>query len=264
MSKELLNQENLTRDIIAAAETHAASITQSFEERFWPYATADEKKKGLPDLGLAVLLLARAAADKREKAIAAVAEHEKELSDDDPHRRKRDGATSALTTLTVNIRGSIDNIYGESGIKLFGLSGRTLTDPKPLLEHARKLLGRLKDKDLAWPEPVHEGVTVNPAVWVSKLEPLIAELDEALTKVAIEEREAQVTGTAKNKALAELDEVLVPAGDLTATGLLLAGQVELAERIWPTVRRPRGSAADAGGAPAKPKEGKAPSPPAGG
>jgi hypothetical protein len=98
-------------------------------------------------------------------------------------------------------------------------------------------------------------VTIDKSVWIAKLLPLIQRLEEALKAVAVEEREAQVTSDAKNRALRELDEVLDPAGDLIATGLELIGRQDLAERIWPTVRRSR--ATPVGG-------GVEPEPPAGG
>jgi hypothetical protein len=254
MSKEVIDRESLARDIIAAAETHAPGISQVFKARFAPYATEAEKKK-LPDLGLAVLLCARAVGEKRDEFIAKSEAHAKELSDDDAPRKARDSAKTELVAHLVSIRGSVDNVYGAAGLKALGLEGRTPTDPKPVLDHARRLAGRLQDKKLVWPAVIHEGVIIDKAVWIAKLLPIIQRLDEALKAVAVEEREAQVTSDAKNRALRELDEVLDPAGDLIGTGLELIGRQDLAERIWPTVRRSRGASASDGGTEPEPPVG---------
>lgn len=260
MSSSVVDRENAARAIISAAETHAATISQAFKDRFGAYAT-DAEKNNLPDLGLAVTLAARALAARRDDVIAKSQAHEKELSDDDTPRKERDAATAALVSLLVAIRGSIDNVYGAPGLKVLALEGRTPTDPKPVLDHARKVLGRLQDEGLVWPPATHDGVTIDKSVWIAKLAPLVEKLDTALQKVATEEREAQVTLSAKNKALQEFDAVLDPAGDLIATGLDLIGLDELAEKVWPKTRRSRGGTAPAAGAPANAGDGASPAAP---
>lgn len=257
MAKEIIERESLAREIIAAGTTHAPTITQAFKERFAPFATNAEKKK-LPDLGFAVALCTRALTSARDKALAAGEAHEKELSDDDAPRKARDSACEELVPLLVGIRGSVDNVYGGAGLRALGIERHTPSEPKPVLEHSRKLLKRLEDKNLALPKPVHDGVVIDKAVWIGKLKPLAAKLEAALEKVALEERQAQVTLAQKNQAVRELDMALTQAGDLIAVGLDLIGKPELAEKIWPKVKRARPAATEEPPAEEAPPSGVAP------
>jgi hypothetical protein len=245
MAKQVTDREHSAASVAAAAETHAERVSTAFSKRFGKYL---RKKETMPDVGFALTLVARALHETTATLVDASQKHDAELADDAAPREARDAATAELIALIVGIRATVDNVYGTAGIKGLGLDGRTPTDAKAILEHARKLLGRLEDPKLKWPKPVQDGVKIHPDVWVNKLKAPAARLEAARKDVVREEREAQATGDAKAKALAAHDELFGTGSAFISAALSLVGEQELADRTRPSARRAGTTAAEEDGA----------------
>ena len=188
-------------------------------------------------MGLALTLVARALRATSAALVEASRLHDAELADDAAPRAARDSATAELISLTVGIRSTIDTVYGQAGLKAAGLDGRTPTDSKAVLEHARNLIQRLADPGLIWPKALQSGVKLSPAVWISDLEGPVKRLGEARKDVAREEREAQATGSAKAKAMSTQDTTFSTGAGFISATLALVGERELAEKTRPSIRR---------------------------
>jgi hypothetical protein len=102
MAKLVTDRES-SAESVAAADTHSDKIQQAFEAQFHKHLRAKEK---MPDLGLALALVARALRATSESLIEA-----SRLNDAAP-REARDGATAELVSLTVGIRSTIDTRPG--------------------------------------------------------------------------------------------------------------------------------------------------------
>ena len=67
---------------------------------------------------------------------------------------------------------------------------------------------------------------------------LLERMEGLYAKVADEERQAQATLEAKNKAIAVYDHAFSITASLVSTLLNAAGEKELAKRVRPSARRP--------------------------
>jgi hypothetical protein len=228
--------------VAAAADTHVDTIRRAFEDQFGKHLRAKEK---MPDIGLALLLVGRALRATSASLVEASRVHDAELSDDAAPREARDGATAELVSLSVGIRSTVDTVYGQAGLKALGLDGRSPTDSKAILEHARNLIQRLEDPKLVWPKALQSGVKLTPGVWVRELEGPVKRLAEARRDVVREEREAQATGVAKAKAMSAHDTMFSGGAGFISTTLALVGEHDLAEKTRPSTRR-SGTTAAAG------------------
>jgi hypothetical protein len=133
--------------------------------------------------------------------------------------------------------GDHDRRRGQAGLKALGLDGRTPTDSRAILEHARNLIQRLSDPELIWPKPLQPGVKLSPAVWIGELEGPVKRLAEARKDVAREERELQATGVAKAKAMSAQDAMFSAGAGFISATLALVGERDLAGKTRPSTRR---------------------------
>ena len=147
MAKQVTDRESSAESVAAAAETHADTVRQAFEDQFGEHLVDKEK---MPDMGLAVLLVARALRATSEALVEASRVHDAELADYAAPRDARDSAAAELVSLTVGIRSTVDTVYGQAGLRALGLDGRTPTDSRAILEHARNLIQQLADPELVY------------------------------------------------------------------------------------------------------------------
>lgn len=99
------------------------------------------------------------------------------------------------------------------------------------------MLERLRDPQLALPRHQLFGVTVDAGELVKNFQPVVDELRSALDEVDEKNREAQVTQSEKDKAMAELQQAFAASIRLLESLAELAGEPELAEKVRPTRRR---------------------------
>ena len=138
----------------------------------------------------------------------------------------------------VGIRGTVESVYGSVGVVLLGLDVRIPGEPKAILSLCQRLVARLRDARLLWPEPLYKGVQVDAAVWADELEGVSLELDQALKVVAREVREAEVTSDLRARAIAHNDDLFTRGAGFVAAALRLIGDDELAEKVRPSLARP--------------------------
>lgn len=246
MSKQANQRKGSVEVVASAAEAHAAKVSEAFGKIVGGHVEGKEK---VPDLGLALQLVARALRAANERLLTADDAHQRELSDDAEPRERRDEAVTELIAEVVGIRSTIQAVFGPAGLRLVGLSGPTPTDAAAIEPHARRLLAALKDPDLTWPKPLKKGVKVDTSSWASDLEGPLETLSSSLRDVAREAREAQATLSAKNAALAHNDDLFARSATFISAALRLVGEDDLAARVRPSSRKPgsvQGDEADEG------------------
>ena len=162
--------------------------------------------------------------------------HDAELADDAAPREARDSATAELVQAMVSIRGTTETVYGRSGLKALGIDGRTPTDSKAIQEHARKPVKQLNDPGLKLPKP-QDRVKIDTSVWLAKVSKPLAVLAQARKDMAREEREAEITGNDKTRAMDAFNERFGVVATFTSSMLDLIGEDDLAGRIKPSLRR---------------------------
>jgi hypothetical protein len=242
MAKEVTDRSAAAEAVAAAAEAHAERVGEALKKRLAPHVPDGEE---VPDMGVMLRTLARALRAESESLEDRSLLHETELADDAAPREDRDSATAAVVAAMVSIRGTVETVYGRAGLKAVGLDGRTPTDSKAIGEHARTFVKLATSPDLKLPKP-QDGVAVDWKVLLKKVNKPLAKLAAARKDVAREEREAQITGNAKTRAMGSFDELFPVVATFTSAALELIGEDDLAARIKPSPRR-RGVTAETEG-----------------
>jgi hypothetical protein len=258
-NKQVTDRRGSTELVVAAAETHAARIQEAFAASFGNHLAKKDGKA--PDLGLAVVLLARALREASDALVRASDAYDAELADDAAPREARDSATAALNAELVGIRGTIEAVYGTLGLKALGIEGRTPVEPKAVFSQASKVAAALRDPKVKLPRATRKGVKVDREALAEELDAPLATLKASLGDVAREAREAQAASDAKAKAMAANDDLFGRAATFISAALELVGDDDLAARVRPVQRRPGTAAgAEAGDAGAGEGEGDAAEP----
>ena len=232
-SKQVVDRTKSGDAVSAAATIHAERVAQVVGNVFSPFLEKGEK---MPDVRLLSILVGRWLSKAGAQMAEADEAHIHELSDDDPARERREKAQAALSDEIVELREWMSALFGARAVRSFGFSTETPRDPTALSRFAGEVCKSLREKD--FPKPKREGVTFAPAKEAAKLEKLRKELDEALAEVAREAREAQGTLAKKNTAIAGYDDTFRRGAKYLEGLFTLAAEVELAERVRPSSRRP--------------------------
>jgi hypothetical protein len=126
-------------------------------------------------------------------------------------------------------------IYGEAHMRRLGFEGTTSRDPVALDRLAALVLDNAAT--VTPPKARRKGLVLDAADWTAPLSESKQKLSSALSKVATERREAQVTQVAKNKSVDRYDKVFSTTATLVSALLSAAGESELAKRVRPSTRR---------------------------
>ncbi|MDI1433208.1 hypothetical protein [Polyangium sorediatum] len=235
MAKQVTDRQGAVVFVASAADTHAARLQQRFEALFAEHLRPGEV---LPDVGLLGLLIARRLRATNATLVEKSDAYDKELSDDAAPRERRDEAAARLTSEIVEIRSTLEAAYGAGILRELGLDGKTEVEPKAILAKAKRLVDELGRPAGAWPKPRRKGVTIEPAAWVADLTKPIATLEQALSDVAREAREAQAASDAKATAMDRNDDVFARSAGCLSGLLRLAEEDTFARQVRPSGRKP--------------------------
>lgn len=231
-SKQVVDRQKSAQAVIAAGETNASLIADELKELLSPYLRKTEK---LPDIDLLIDLVARYLAGSTDALTAADEKNISELADDDQARDARDEAVAALYAALGDLREWVIALFGSASLRVLGFSGPTPQEPAALARFAGEVASALSSGKL--PKTKRPGIKWDPAEAVAELNVAREALQKHLTTVAREAREAQVTLSAKNAAIADYDERFARTANFYAGLFRLAGQSDLADRVRPSPRR---------------------------
>lgn len=232
-SKLVTDREKSTNAVIAAARTHGAVAANAVAQTLGGVLAKGEKQ---PDVALLLELCTRALDRSITQVVASDAANEAELADDAEPRERRDEISATLNADIIELKEIATGLLGPAVLKALRLQGTTPRDPLALLRYAEGVVGALRTVEL--PKSRVRGAKFHAEEWAQRLEETIAALSEALRDVAREAREAEGTQVAKNRALAEHDRIFGDVATLVSALLRMGGEVELAARVRPSVRRP--------------------------
>ncbi|PIE20041.1 MAG: hypothetical protein CSA65_00085 [Proteobacteria bacterium] len=196
------------------------------------------KELGLSDEGPVGILLEtslKRLAKVRDELVAADDALSAEDSQDTGARAARERAMEAAFERIVQVRGAIQNAFGDAIPEpVFG-AGSTPTDPNRLLAYGRNATAQLGK--VAFPAPL-EGLSIDPAALASGLTAKLDALATALNAMAAEERETQLARQQRHQALEVFDRVFTAVARQFEGYFKLTGHDELADRVRPSTRRP--------------------------
>ena len=240
-SKMTANRLTVSRTLHSSVATHGDEIAEALTLALFPKG-APAKLTVAGVLGAIGGLLERVDG----KVAAADLAHVAELSDDDAVRVARDGSEQALRQKLLRQRDLILGTYGPAVAHAYGLDETMPVTPQQLLLLASKVEKLLRTRALT-EKALQQGVTVQPKLLADDLAASAAALQTALDATKREEREAQLTLEAKNRAAEAWQQTYQGVGSALYGLYLLAGRKDLAERVMPTARRRSGLLEDADG-----------------
>ncbi|MEO7328508.1 MAG: hypothetical protein ABI193_08020 [Minicystis sp.] len=255
VSKMVADRVAISRTVLSSLDVHGSEVAQNLGELLFP--------KGAPK-ALTVEALIKALHEALSRSVTELSRadiaHAQELSDDEAPRLAREAAIVDVREQLISLRGTLSSVYGGEILKAYGLTGETPTDPELLLHRAEGVAAQLDERPLV-EKAKQAGVTVDPRALSHALRAGTKKLKTALGDVRREEREAQLTLTRRNEAMATWNTHYQGVADTTTGIFELVGRGDLAERVRPTMRRRAGLTEDGdtgeGGA-ASPTEGEAP------
>lgn len=233
-SKQVIDRQKAARAVLSTRDTHAGALQTQLAAELSPHLKRGES---LPDLAFLSQLVLRWLDAAETTMVAADLAHERELADDTAPRDIRDAAAEKLREGLIDLRHWVDVLYGPATVTQFSLVGETPTDPVALSRQGQNVVSALSTVKL--PKPRRKGAELDPREYAAELSAVVATLDQSLTTVARESREAEVTLAARDAAVAEFDRRYAATTNLLSALLAAAGHQALADRLRPPAGRKR-------------------------
>lgn len=237
-SKMVTDRQKTSLAVEAAAETLSNDVAHALILRLGPLI---DEQEILPDLSFLQVLFGRWLSRERERAVAADTAHTQTLLALQAMLRQRDGAAAQLYQKLVQVRSTLEGAYGSgSAQSLLGLAASLpARDPVVLQRFARDTVSLLTDPELALPAPAFGAEGVTPEELLTMLEPSLAELEGAISKVASAKREVQRTRKGKSEAIDQLDQGIAQTARWLEALYARAGELYHAERVRRSAHRPK-------------------------
>lgn len=234
-SKQVIDRLKRSLLVIASSREHRSRVGAAWADAMKPLLQPGEQ---LPDMELAMELLAR----RMERDMVAMQEaaerHEHELGDDAEPRDRRDGAATGLNGSINDLREIVRGLFGTPVLTTLRMEVAPPRDPATLSAYASLVITALEGAQL--PAPRIPQAKFTPKTWARRLQKERNDLEAALKDVAREQREAEGTLADKNAAIAKHDQTQARVAGLTTGMLDFAGEAELADKVRPAARKGRG------------------------
>ncbi len=226
-SKSTLRRQKSAGKVVASGRTHKKLMSGAMGEIFGeevvqPVETIVDKTAGHLESKSAAMV-------KADEA------HIEELRDDPTARDGRDTLVDSSHDEMVTNRAQLTTILGDKYVARLGFEGDTPDDPLELARLARAVVTNLNE--IPAPKPLIEDYTFNPSKWADKISKTLVMLEEAVSEVDKEEREAEATLSAKNDAIKDYDRAFSVTANLFSALLDAAGKKDLAKKVRPSTRR---------------------------
>jgi hypothetical protein len=251
-SKQVTDRQKSAQAVVAAVETHRDAASSAIANTLTPHLRNGE---ALPDVALFLSLVGRVLTAKTQSLVSADDAHQAELTDDDAPRAARDDASDELRQECIDLREILTGMYGNT-IATQILPGPVPRDPVVVARYAQSVHDNLAKA--TFPAPRIPGASIDMTALLSRLAASRQKLEDSITAVAREMREAQTTQTAKDHAMDSFDDSFSTGAEVVSSLLRLGGMPEHAARVRPSTRSPGRTAAE-DDSPAEP-----PAPPANG
>ncbi len=234
VSKTVANWMLVGRTVVTAIRHFGPDFAGKLEEELFP--------DGPPE-HLTMEKVLAALADALDRRLAAVSDADQALAaeraDDDGFREARDEAWTALRSLVMGSRASVEGGYGADAAVRVGLDGPLPDNADQLVGQARTVAKLLTPANLGEPGPV-PGASIDPATLAAAFRAGADTLDGALTDVRSDQRENQDALNARDTALSALSSGYRGAANIMVGVAFLVGRPDVADRVRPTATRRMG------------------------
>lgn len=232
-SKQVARRGVAVRAVGAATRKFGAKLAESLIKTLLPVLQEGEV---MPDLELVTVLTARKLDQNYEKLVDANLKSELEAADDAEPRARRTDFEDRTRELLVSTRSTVQDLYGEVGLKAFKLE-----DPPPsgpaLLQYADTVIVALGKRPVL-PTPKTRAIVFHPEIVVEELRELDEGFRTGLNDVARERAELAQATVERAAALETNDAEFIQLATFVEALARAAGESELADRIRPSTREP--------------------------
>ena len=174
--------------------------------------------------------------------------HMKELQDDRNLRRERDAASAELRERSIQLRDSLDGLFGPGGTEtIFQERPVIPTDPVALHQLMGRVRKNLLDQAFPLPRTLQTGFTLDRAAAVADLEAPFERLGTVLKTLAAAESASKRSQTEKNRELTEIERFSLRVMRYYEALFDLAGFPDLSDRLRRSSHRATGDEPDRGG-----------------
>ncbi len=228
----------LSEEVVTSIATHGKDIAAQLVELWTAPGQGLDEGQTPPDIegNLAALQGVLDASGKR--TADADRRHVRQLAVTMNLRQQIREVAARVYRKLSKIRRIVDEIHGDGkAFVLTGIEGPTAEAPRKLLRQCKLALDRLLDPELELPSHELDGLTVDPLKIALGLQADADLLRSLLADLRRERRLLQKTRKEKNRANAAHRHRLVWTSRIAQGYYMLAGEVELAERLRPATRR---------------------------
>jgi uncharacterized membrane protein YgcG len=169
--------------------------------------------------------------------LAADEAHIHELGDDDEPRVRRDAGAEELYQSLSDLREIAIGLHGAAILAPLRIDVMPAKDPAVIMGVARETATALRRITL--PPSRVPNAKLDTEGWARRLDKERAVVEQAVTDVAREQREAETTLVAKNNSIAQHDVAQRALAGILSGLLDFIGESELADRVRPTERKSR-------------------------
>jgi len=233
-SKLVTQREKTSTFVESSMDRYGARASLSLAEKLRPY-TDDSTPE--VDINALFQLLSRALGDAREELIAADEVRVIEQGDDIEPRRRRDAAASVVSQHVSDLRAVAERLFGTgASVELLRVDGRTSRDPVILHRQAQRILQRLADPDVEWPESRYE-IQISLQGCAEELRPHVEALGIALDDLRRVQKRSEDNMLAKTEAMEAYDLTYLSVSRIAEAIFRFTGYGKVADRLRPSRRR---------------------------
>lgn len=241
ISKMVQSRLSSARIITTALNTHSETLSQEIHKLLIPYLQSGETLSK-EDVKLFLSLFGRhfdALANTMQKADE---EHNRELGEDTRSRQVLSDATTSAYDLLRDLKQTIRVTYGEEVLEEIQIQGKTPTDYQALFQQYQLVMSWLSNKSKTFPTALGTFSSgLNKATVLSKLQPAVKTLDDAINAFNQDKKETEGTMLAKNNSIDAYDRAESQTSNVVSAFLSMSGLDEEARRLRPSKRRSKTS-----------------------
>jgi hypothetical protein len=234
LSVEVLRRKSQCEIVLGAVRIQRQRITASIGEVLDPVLQPEET---LPDFDLVIELYGRTLELHGSRMVEADEAHRRQLTRDAELRGRRGELKDHLKATFLTLRATCLGVFGESSLAVLGLDVNLAQNAKGVLEQARIVRDRLRNPDLELVPARFLTGTIEPEDLARELDDGVETLARTLREIVDHRKTAEMTLVAKHEAIEAFDAVFLRFAQGLESTFRIAGEVELADRIRPTVRR---------------------------
>ena len=177
----------------------AERVAQAAKQLFHPPSKSLAEDPGDITLLDLQLFIAERLEEERRSLTEVDNQHNHELQIDRNLRQERDAATAQLREKLLQLRDSLDGLFGPGGsAKIFEDSTRIPVDPMALAQFAGHVVANLADEEFPMPTPLQKGFTLDRRETVRDLEGPYRQLDTVLRQLESTESDSKYSQTRKD------------------------------------------------------------------